>query len=250
MPRPVGRPAETVSPEVSECRRMPDSRRPAARATAPCAPSWAIVTACRVSRHRGGKRTSRAAAAADPSSTGMGRSGTTAVTRSQNRATAVMRTSQPHRTGSTRPDKPPARQVLRPLSPTTPITNGCAAGTPTKPQRRRPPTAPRTTPLRAHQSQLPPEVAQLWGRRPVVRRGRRPGLGLEEITRAAVRVADAEGLAAVSMARVAQELGNATIALYRHVGGKDELLLLVHGQARLGVDLSAGFAADPQAFDA
>ena len=54
MPAPVGRPAETVSPEVSECSRMPDSRRPVARATSPCAPSWAMVTTCRVGRHRTG----------------------------------------------------------------------------------------------------------------------------------------------------------------------------------------------------
>src|SRR3712207_7377315 len=36
MPGPVGRPADTVRPEVSECSRMPASRRPAASATSPC----------------------------------------------------------------------------------------------------------------------------------------------------------------------------------------------------------------------
>jgi AcrR family transcriptional regulator len=75
--------------------------------------------------------------------------------------------------------------------------------------------------------QLPDDVALLWGRRPVARRGRRPALTLADITRAAVAVADAEGLGAVSMARVAAELGNATMALYRHVASKDELLLLM-----------------------
>ena len=81
------------------------------------------------------------------------------------------------------------------------------------------------------QPDLPREVALLWGRRPAGRRGRRPTLDVEEITRAAVRIADAEGLAAVSMARVAQELGNATMALYRHVASKDELLLLMSDAA-------------------
>ena len=81
------------------------------------------------------------------------------------------------------------------------------------------------------QPDLPRDVALLWGLRPVGRRGRRPTLGVEEITRAAVRIADAEGLAAVSMARVAQELGNATMSLYRHVAGKDELLLLMSDAA-------------------
>lgn len=75
--------------------------------------------------------------------------------------------------------------------------------------------------------ELPPDVALLWGLRPAPRRGRRPTLSVEGITRAAVRIADTEGLGAVSMARVAKELGNATMALYRHVAGKDELLLLM-----------------------
>src|SRR3954452_7064960 len=81
------------------------------------------------------------------------------------------------------------------------------------------------------QPELPADVALLWGRRPAGRRGRRPTLGTEEITEAAVRIADAEGLAAVSMARVAKELGNATMALYRHVASKDELLLLMSDAA-------------------
>src|SRR5918993_739981 len=86
MPRPVGRPEETVSPEVSECSRMPDSRRPAASATTPCAPSWAMVTTCRVARQSAGERTRTAAAAAAASRTVMDRSGTVAVTRTQNPA--------------------------------------------------------------------------------------------------------------------------------------------------------------------
>jgi AcrR family transcriptional regulator len=45
--------------------------------------------------------------------------------------------------------------------------------------------------------------------------------------RAAIELADADGLAAVSMARVAQKLGFTTMSLYRHVSGKDELLTLM-----------------------
>jgi len=41
---------------------------------------------------------------------------------------------------------------------------------------------------------------------------------------AATRVADAEGLAQLSMRRIATELGAAPMSLYRHVNGKDELL--------------------------
>lgn len=49
-------------------------------------------------------------------------------------------------------------------------------------------------------------------------------LTLERIVTAAIAVADAEGLAAVSMRRVAVELGVATMSLYRHVADKDDLL--------------------------
>src|SRR4051812_47290655 len=99
MPGPVGRPAETVSPEVSECSRLPDSRRPAARATAPWAPSWAIVTTCRVARQSVGERTSTAAAAAATTRTVGDGWGTVAVTRAQNRPRTSTAPSQPHRPG-------------------------------------------------------------------------------------------------------------------------------------------------------
>jgi len=46
----------------------------------------------------------------------------------------------------------------------------------------------------------------------------------DRIVRAAVEIADAEGLAAVSMRRVAAQLGVSPMALYRHVPGKDELV--------------------------
>jgi AcrR family transcriptional regulator len=48
-----------------------------------------------------------------------------------------------------------------------------------------------------------------------------------EIVAAAVRIADAEGLEAVSMRRLADELGVATMTPYTHVAGKDELLDLM-----------------------
>ena len=42
-----------------------------------------------------------------------------------------------------------------------------------------------------------------------------------------MRLADAEGLDAVSMGRVAAELGTAPMSLYRHVSAKEELLTLM-----------------------
>jgi AcrR family transcriptional regulator len=67
----------------------------------------------------------------------------------------------------------------------------------------------------------------LWdtGRRPS--RGPKPALTLDQIVEAAVRVADAEGLEAVSMRRVAAELGTGAMSLYRYVPGKGELLDLM-----------------------
>ncbi|RKT88273.1 regulatory protein, tetR family [Saccharopolyspora antimicrobica] len=46
----------------------------------------------------------------------------------------------------------------------------------------------------------------------------------ERIAAAGVEVADAEGAGAVSMRRIAAELGVAPMSLYRHVANKDELL--------------------------
>src|SRR5919107_74422 len=44
---------------------------------------------------------------------------------------------------------------------------------------------------------------------------------------AGVRVAATDGLQAVSMSRVAADLGVSTMSLYRYVGAKDELLALM-----------------------
>jgi AcrR family transcriptional regulator len=67
----------------------------------------------------------------------------------------------------------------------------------------------------------------LWRGRETSTRGPRPGLTLEAIVAAAVELADREGLAALSMRRVAAELGVGTMSLYRYVPGKGELLDLM-----------------------
>jgi AcrR family transcriptional regulator len=76
----------------------------------------------------------------------------------------------------------------------------------------------------------------LWGRRERGRRGPRPGLSADAIVDAAVRIADAEGLEAISMARVAGELGFTTMSLYRYVASKDELLQLMFNASALGAE--------------
>lgn len=49
----------------------------------------------------------------------------------------------------------------------------------------------------------------------------------ERIVRAAIGIADTEGLAALSMRGVAAKLGVATMSPYRHVNSKDDLVLLM-----------------------
>jgi AcrR family transcriptional regulator len=80
---------------------------------------------------------------------------------------------------------------------------------------------------------LPPGLDLLWGRRGPGRRGPRAGLTADMIVDAAIRLADAEGLEAVSMARVAAELGFTTMSLYRHVTSKEELLQLMWNASAL-----------------
>ncbi|MCP2165054.1 TetR/AcrR family transcriptional regulator [Goodfellowiella coeruleoviolacea] len=67
----------------------------------------------------------------------------------------------------------------------------------------------------------------LWGPAPQPSRGPRRGLTLDQVVRAAVEVADAEGLAALSMRRVAAQLGVGTTSLYTYVPGKTELFALM-----------------------
>ncbi|TCO37800.1 TetR family transcriptional regulator [Kribbella antiqua] len=64
----------------------------------------------------------------------------------------------------------------------------------------------------------------LWRRRPQPTRGPKPALTVERIVEAALRIADAEGIAAMSMRRVADELGAGAMTLYRYFPGKAELL--------------------------
>lgn len=67
----------------------------------------------------------------------------------------------------------------------------------------------------------------LWQMRQPSSRGRKPALTLDQIVTAAVRIADKEGLGAVSMRKIAGELGVGTMSLYRYVPGKAELLDLM-----------------------
>jgi AcrR family transcriptional regulator len=76
-------------------------------------------------------------------------------------------------------------------------------------------------------SGMPPELVALWAGRERPRRGPKPAMSVEAVVAAAVAVADAEGLDAISMGRVAKELGYTTMALYRYVSSKSVLLTLM-----------------------
>ncbi len=64
----------------------------------------------------------------------------------------------------------------------------------------------------------------LWGLPERGRRGPKPKLTVDEIVAAAVGIADSEGLAALSMRRVAQALGVSPMSLYTYVPSKAELV--------------------------
>jgi AcrR family transcriptional regulator len=53
-------------------------------------------------------------------------------------------------------------------------------------------------------------------------------LSRERVLLAALRLDDAEGLEALSMRNLAQELGVKAMSLYNHVKNKDDLILVLH----------------------
>jgi AcrR family transcriptional regulator len=71
----------------------------------------------------------------------------------------------------------------------------------------------------------------LWRRGERAARGPKPVLTVDAIVERAIEIADADGLAAVSMRRVAESLGVGTMSLYRHVPGKGELIDLMLDRA-------------------
>jgi AcrR family transcriptional regulator len=74
-------------------------------------------------------------------------------------------------------------------------------------------------------------LRRLWGRTSASPRGRRPELDVQQVVAAAVAIADRDGVESVSLPKVARALGYTTMALYRHIGSKDELLLLMQDHA-------------------
>ncbi|MGW7488176.1 TetR/AcrR family transcriptional regulator [Streptomyces sp. NPDC054786] len=88
----------------------------------------------------------------------------------------------------------------------------------------------------------------LWSQAERPRRGRPPAHNRAAITAEAVALADAEGLAAVTMRAVASRIGAGTMSLYSYVPNKETLLELmidhVSGDHRLPPGPSGNWRAD------
>ena len=78
----------------------------------------------------------------------------------------------------------------------------------------------------------------IWGRPERGSRGRRPEHSRTDIARAAIAIADRDGLAAVTMRAVAQRVGAGAASLYRYVATRDELVALMVDEVNGEFDLS------------
>lgn len=89
------------------------------------------------------------------------------------------------------------------------------------------------------------EPVTVWERPHRGARGPAPERSRGQITAAAVELADAEGLAAVSMRQVAAKLATGPASLYRYVADRDELLDLMADAVSGEVDLTALLTGNP-----
>ncbi|MEE1752472.1 TetR/AcrR family transcriptional regulator [Streptomyces sp. SP18CS02] len=71
------------------------------------------------------------------------------------------------------------------------------------------------------------EPAVIWARPERAGRGPKPAYSRSDIAAAAVRIADVDGIDALSMRRVAAELGCGTMSLYNYVPRKEDLYELM-----------------------
>jgi AcrR family transcriptional regulator len=97
-------------------------------------------------------------------------------------------------------------------------------------------STPRSSPdpeLRSLVDLLPPRRARR------ARRGAEPALSRHQIVGAAMRIADAEGLEATSMRRIATELGAGTMTLYGYVSDRQALHAAMLDEALAEVELPA-----------
>jgi AcrR family transcriptional regulator len=78
---------------------------------------------------------------------------------------------------------------------------------------------------------VPDTLRRLWRMSEPSRLGRPATLDIDQVVAAAVDLADRDGLGGVTLPKVAASLGVTGMSLYRHVGSKDELLVLMADHA-------------------
>jgi AcrR family transcriptional regulator len=81
------------------------------------------------------------------------------------------------------------------------------------------------------EEKVPAELGRLWRLPTESRLGRPAELDVERVVRAAVELADRDGLGGVTLVNVAKALNVTKMSLYRHVGSKDELIALMGDHA-------------------
>ena len=72
----------------------------------------------------------------------------------------------------------------------------------------------------------------------------RPGLTREAVVARALEIGTAEGLEAVSLRRLAREFGVTSMALYRHVRDKQDLINAMTEVVLEGIDVTTGFGPE------
>lgn len=87
------------------------------------------------------------------------------------------------------------------------------------------------TPEEAAAKMLPAGAALGWGLVKPPQRGPKREMSIDLIVSKAIEIADQDGLAAVSMNRIASALGFTAMSLYRYIPSKDDLLILMQDAA-------------------
>jgi AcrR family transcriptional regulator len=82
------------------------------------------------------------------------------------------------------------------------------------------------------------EYVTIWMRPERPARGPKPAYSRAQIAEAAVRIADAEGLEAVTMRRIAAEIGAGAMSLYRYVPSRDDLMELMADRLMGEIDVA------------
>ncbi|PZG43665.1 TetR/AcrR family transcriptional regulator [Spongiactinospora gelatinilytica] len=82
------------------------------------------------------------------------------------------------------------------------------------------------------------EYVNIWMRPERPARGPKPAYSRTQITEAALRIADAEGLEAATMRRIAAEIGAGAMSLYRYIPGRDDLIELMADRLMGEIDVA------------